>query len=163
VKEGFDLAFRLGSARGPHGMMSRVVASSRGYLCAAPAYLERRGAPSQIEALTTHDCIVFRSGEHTHVWRFPGEEGPRSRIPVTGRLRADSGEAIRAAALLGLGIAYLPDFLIDDDIRAGRLVEVLPDVAHGEVKLFALYPSKRNLEPRVRRFIDLITSELSGP
>ncbi|MGF1507869.1 MAG: LysR substrate-binding domain-containing protein [Myxococcota bacterium] len=163
VEEGFDLVVRLGATSAPRGIISRVVSRFRAYLCAAPDYLERRGHPPHLEALTTHDCIVFRTSSRSQVWRFPGADGSRHRVPVTGRVRADSGEAIREAALRGLGIAYLPDFLIDEDIRSGRLVEVLPEVAHAESRTVALYPSKRHLEPRVRRFIDLLIDELPHP
>lgn len=162
VEEGYDLAVRLGRTSAPANMVSRRITSFRARLCAAPSYLDRRGAPPHLDALTTHDCIVFRTATRTQGWRFSNDDGTLTRIPVTGRLRADSGEAIREAAILGLGIAYLPDFLIDDDLFAGRLVEVLPGMAEGKDDVVALFPSRRQLAPRVRHFIDLLVAEL-GP
>lgn len=76
------------------------------------------------------------------------------------RLRVDSGEALRDAALAGLGIAFLPDFLVAGDLAAGRLRQVLPELQAGEVKVVTIYPTRRLLEPRVRRFIDLMAEEL---
>jgi LysR substrate binding domain len=75
-------------------------------------------------------------------------------------LRLDSGEAIRDAAIAGLGIAFLPDFLVAEDLAVGRLRQVLSDVGADDVKIVAIYPNKRLLEPRVRRFIDLMVEEL---
>lgn len=76
------------------------------------------------------------------------------------RLRVASGEALRDAALAGLGIAFLPDFLVAGDLAAGRLRQVLPELQAGEVKVVTIYPTRRLLEPRVRRFIDLMAEEL---
>ncbi len=92
--------------------------------------------------------------------RYPGPDG--AWIGVTGRvrLRLDSAEAIRDAALAGLGIACLPDFLIEADLEAGRLRQVLGDIPFGDLEIYAVYPSRRLLEPRVRRFIDLLVEEL---
>jgi DNA-binding transcriptional LysR family regulator len=75
-------------------------------------------------------------------------------------LRLDSGEAIRDAAVAGLGIAFLPDFLVAGDLAAGRLQQVLPGLELGDVDIVTLYPTRRLLEPRVRRFIDLMVEEL---
>lgn len=75
-------------------------------------------------------------------------------------MRLDSAEAIRDAALAGLGIALLPDFLVADDLVTGRLRQILPDLETDDVKIVTLYPDKRLLEPRVRRFIDLMVEEL---
>ncbi len=162
VEEGFDLTVRIGAESAPPGMIARKVATARACLCASPRYLERRPPPEHLDALSVHDCIVFRTDARTQSWRFATEDGQMTGVTVTGRLRADSGEAIREAALLGLGIAYLPDFLIDEDLAQGRLVEVLAGVAQGRPPLVALYPTRKQLEPRVRRFIDLLADELAA-
>ena len=84
--------------------------------------------------------------------------------PLAGksRLRLDSAEALREAALAGLGIALLPDFLVSADIGSGYLRQVLPALDLGTVPVVTLYPERRMLEPRVRRFIDLMAGRLPG-
>lgn len=160
VEEGFDLAIRIGVTTSDSRMVSRVVARFRALLCAAPSYLAERGEPENIDDLSAHDCLIFTSRNQRQAWRFPGEDGDWIKAPGHSRLRLDSGEALRDAAIAGLGIALLPDFLVARDLAEGRLRQVLPELRSGDVNIVALYPDKRLLEPRVRRFIDLITEEL---
>jgi DNA-binding transcriptional LysR family regulator len=163
VEEGFDLAVRIdiGDAPPDTRLVSRVVARYRVRLCAAPAYLAARGEPHSIDDLAGHDCLIFSSRNRRHGWRLRDDEGALVKVPGRGRLRLDSGEAIRDAAVAALGIAYLPDFLVAQDIAAGRLQPVLPGLPAEEVKIVAIYPTRRLLEPRVRRFIDLMVEALS--
>lgn len=162
VEDGFDLAVRIGAGgeSADTGLVSRVVARYKALLCASPAYLAERGEPMDIDALAGHDCLFFSSRNQRQSWRFRGEGGDWIKAQGRSRLRLDSGEALRDAAAAGLGIALLPDFLVADDLAAGRLRQVLPGLDAGDVKIFALYPTRRLLEPRVRRFIDLMAEEL---
>ena len=160
VEEGFDLAIRIGGASAPAGLISRVIQDYPVRLCAAPSYLEARGRPEHAEALSRHECILFRSGTQTQEWHAEITDGPPEKLPVRGRLRMNSAHAIRDAALAGLGIALLPSFLIDADIAERRLTHILPDLPFGTVGIVALYPSRRLLDPRVRAFIDFLTTEL---
>lgn len=160
VDEGFDLAVRIGVTTPDTRLVSRVVATHRALLCAAPSYLDERGKPGDIDALSTHDCLIFSSGNQRQSWRFRADGGSWIKAQGRSRLRLDSGEAIRDAAIAGLGIALLPDFLVANDLKAGRLQQVLPGCAEEEVKIVAIYPNRRLLEPRVRRFIDLMVDEL---
>lgn len=162
VDEGFDLAIRIGMTSPDSQLVSRVVAKHKAVVCASPAYLAKHGEPRDIDDLAVHDCLVFSSRNQRQGWRFPGEGGTEFKAHIRSRLRLDSGEALRNAAVAGLGIAYLPDFLVAEDLTTGRLRHVLPDLASGEVNIMALYPGKRLLEPRVRRFIDLLVEELGA-
>jgi DNA-binding transcriptional LysR family regulator len=161
VEEGFDLALRIGRGPADTRLVSRVVARYGAVLCAAPAYLAARGTPAAAEDLAGHDCLLFTSRGRRAGWRLRGEDGAPIRTPGRSRLRLDSGEAIRDAAVAGLGIAYLPSFVVAGDLGAGRLRRVLPGLAAEEVEIVALYPSRRLLEPRVRRFIDLVAEALA--
>ncbi|MBJ2157324.1 LysR family transcriptional regulator [Variovorax sp. IB41] len=163
VEDGFDLAVRIGAqeASADTGLVSRVVAKYKALLCASPAYIAGRGAPQDIDALAAHDCLFFSSRNQKQSWRLrSGDGGAWVKAPGRSRLRLDSAEALRDAAVAGMGIALLPDFLVADDLAAGRLQQVLPGIDAGEVKILALYPTRRLLEPRVRRFIDLMVEEL---
>jgi DNA-binding transcriptional LysR family regulator len=142
--------------------VSRVVARYKALLCAAPSYLAERGEPRDVEALASHDCLIFSSRTRRQGWRFRGGDGAWVKAQGRSRLRMDSGEALRDAAVAGLGIAFLPDFLVAKDVAAGRLRQVLSQLDAGDVEILAIYPTRRLLEPRVRRFIDLLASELGG-
>ncbi|AKT40804.1 LysR family transcriptional regulator [Chondromyces crocatus] len=162
VEEGFDLAVRIGVTTPDTRFVSRVVARFEPVLCASPSYLSERGEPLSLDDLAAHDCLYFSSRNQRQSWRFRGDDGTWIKAPGRSRLRLDSGEAIRDAARAGLGIGFLPDFLVTRDLAAGRLRRVLPDLEAGEGKVVALYPSKRLLEPRVRHFIELMVDE-PGP
>ncbi|MBH2771111.1 LysR family transcriptional regulator [Serratia marcescens] len=162
VEEGFDLAVRIGVTAPDTRLVSRTLARYRALLCASPAYLAARGEPQTVESLAEHEALLFSSRNQKQPWRLRDERGEWVKAPVRGRLRLDSGEALRDAALSGLGIAYLPEFMIAEDLAAGRLRQVLRAVAGEEVRIVALYPNKRLLEPRVRRFLDLLVDTLGG-
>lgn len=160
VEEGFDLAIRIGMTAPDTRLVSRMVAQYKAVLCVSPSYLAERGEPRDIEGLAAHDCLLFSSRNQRQSWRFRGEDGTWVKAQGRGRLRLDSAEAIRDAAVAGLGIALLPDFLVAEDLASGRLRQVLSRFETDEVKIVAIYPSKRLLEPSVRRFIDLMVDEL---
>ncbi|AJC79991.1 LysR family transcriptional regulator protein [Rhizobium etli bv. phaseoli str. IE4803] len=161
LEEGFDLAIRIGTpSASDTRLVSRVIAADRARLCASPSYLADRGEPRDIDDLAAHDCLIFSSRDQRQGWRFRGEGGAWVKAQGRSRLRLDSDEAIRDAAVAGLGIALLPDFLVAGDLAAGRLRHVLPKLETDDAKIVTLYPDKRLLEPRVRRFIDLMTKEL---
>ncbi|MBY5647465.1 LysR family transcriptional regulator [Rhizobium leguminosarum] len=160
VEEGFDLAIRVGATATDTRLVSRVIATYKARLCASPSYLAERGEPRDVDDLAVHDCLISAGRNQRQGWRFRGEGGSWIKAQGRSRLRLDSGEAIRDAALAGLGIALLPDFLVTDDLAAGRLRQILADFETDDAKIVTLYPDKRLLEPRVRRFIDLIVEEL---
>ncbi|MFC7557335.1 substrate binding domain-containing protein [Pseudoroseomonas wenyumeiae] len=125
-------------------------------LCAAPSYLASRGVPETIEQLGSHNCLVFRSRALRQGWRMREGQEPWLRAEGRSRLKMDSGEALRDAAVAGLGISLLPGFLVEADLAEGRLVQLLPDYETETVRILAIYPSKRYLPAKVRRFIDLL-------
>jgi DNA-binding transcriptional LysR family regulator len=161
IEEGFDLAIRIGNAAADSRLVSRVVATYEAVLCASPAYLSERGRPKSLDDLHDHDGLIFSSRNRRQPWRFRAEDGGWVKAPVRSRLRLDSGQAIRDAALAGLGIAYLPSFLVEKDLADKRLRRVLPDLQAEDVTVSAIYPTRRLLEPRVRHFIDLMTQRLA--
>ncbi len=160
VEDGFDLAIRIGVTEAPAGFISRTLIRERALLCAAPAYLAAHGEPGTVEQLSTHDLLFHAHHNQRLHWRLEEADGTSVRAMGRSRLRLDNGEALRTAALDGMGIALLPEFLVGEDIAAGRLHRVLPDVDAGMVPIVTLYPHKRLLEPRVRRFLDLLVALL---
>jgi DNA-binding transcriptional LysR family regulator len=162
IEEGFDLAIRVGTTTNDSRLVSRVINKYKAKLCASPAYIAEHGQPHNIDDLSDHDCLIFSSRAKKLNWRFRDRERIWIKAQGRNRLRLDSGEAIKDAAVAGLGIAYLPEFLIAPDLASGRLCQVLPGVEKDEVKIVTIYPTKRFLEPRVRHFIDLLVKELGN-
>lgn len=162
IKEGFDLAVRIGVTSPDTSLISRTLMTDRPVLCASPSYLEGRETPNRIDHLSTHDLLQFSSVGQRQVWVLQDATEFWSNAPGQVTLRLDNAEALREAALAGMGIALLPSILVKNDLAAGALVRILPEVATGEVPIVALYPHKRFLEPRVRRFIDMLAANIPG-
>ncbi|RKH05829.1 LysR family transcriptional regulator [Corallococcus carmarthensis] len=162
IEEGYDLAVRINASSADTRLVSRVVARHPVFVCAAPAYLEARGEPRTLEELAAHECLVFSSRTRRQPWYLRQKGGSPVKVEGRSRLRLDSGEAIRDAAVAGLGIAYLPSFLVDQDLESGRLKALLPSCETEFVPIMAIYPSKRHLPAKVRRFIDLMVKQWSA-
>lgn len=161
LEDGFDLAIRI-TAEPP---LTRAVAlplcRSRILMCASPDYLARHGAPADVAGLSAHTLIDYSLARARGEWTLSrGDE--RERVRVTSPLVANNGELCRAFALAGLGITRQPDFIVGDDIAAGRLQEVLPGWRCGEVSVFALYPTRHHQPARLRALIALLREALGG-
>lgn len=163
IEKGFDLAIRVGVRSPDQSFITRTLLADMALLCAAPAYFEKSNRPLTAEQLSVHDLLQFADRGNRQGWHLKEEDGSRVRAQGRVRLRLDSAEALREAALAGLGIALLPRLLVGTDIAEGRLEHVLPQVSFGTVPIIALYPHKRLLEPRVRRFIDMLNDDLRKP
>ncbi len=162
IEKGFDLAIRIGVSAPDQGFIARTLMRDEAILCAAPDYFDGRDRPLNIEQLTRHDLLQFASRGERQGWHLQEEDGTCVRAQGQVHLRLDSAEALRATALDGLGIALLPRLLVGSDIAEGRLERVLPRLSHGQIPILALYPHKRLLEPRVRRFIDMLGEDLKA-
>lgn len=160
VEDGFDLAIRVGVNTPDNGLVARTVLADEPLLCAAPAYFIKRERPASVEQLDSHDLIQFSSRGDRQGWSLTDENDRQVTARGRVRLRMDSAEALRDAALSGFGIAMLPKLLVEDDIAAGRLEHVLPKANCGHIPILLIYPHKRLLEPRVRHFIDLLVEQL---
>ncbi|MDP5221019.1 LysR family transcriptional regulator [Ruegeria sp. 2205SS24-7] len=160
IEKGFDLAIRIGVYSPDQSFVTRTLLRDETVLCAAPTYFETRDRPLNIEQLSRHDLLQFASRSERQGWHLQEEDGALVRAQGRVRLRLDSAEALRQTAIQGLGIALLPRLLVSADLLEGRLQRVLPHVSAGRVPIVALYPHKRLLEPRVRRFIDMLSSDL---
>ncbi|MGB2818934.1 MAG: LysR family transcriptional regulator [Burkholderiaceae bacterium] len=157
VEEGFDLAIRVGVV-GSERLVARRLGSMRLVLCAAPAYLEGHAAPASPADLAQHNALTYAYSATPRLWRLTDGAGTVHDVRVTGNLHANSGDALRAAAIAGLGILYEPDFLLDSALRAGQLVRLLPGYTGAEGEIWAVYPSRRHLSMKVRLFVDHIAA-----
>jgi DNA-binding transcriptional LysR family regulator len=154
IAERLDLALRFGQSPDT-SLVSRALANLGSAPVAAPAYLERHGAPEHPSDLTNHICIVHERGPDSMHWGFTGPEGPID-IEITGSFRSNNSLIVRQAALSGYGIAMLGDPLTINDIRAGRLYRLLPDYTMTKRQVFVVYPSRRHLAQRTRVVIDFL-------
>ncbi|HUF86599.1 MAG TPA: LysR family transcriptional regulator [Thermohalobaculum sp.] len=159
--EGIDVAIRFTEQIDDSSAIARKLASNRRVICAAPAYVARFGAPETAADLARHNCLILSTVSRWNDWHLDDPATGR-RISLTGNFEANSADGIYHAVLAGIGIARLSSYLVGDDIRAGRLVRLLPDYADEGSGIFAIYPEKRNLAPRVRAFIDHLADHL-GP
>ena len=121
--------------------------------CAAPAYLERTGVPAEPAALREHDVIHYAHNATGHDWRFDGPDGASTRVTVHPRLTTNNGSIMRGAALDGYGIAILPRFVVEDDLAAGTLREVLPGWRPPVARLKAVLPRRREVVPKTRLLV----------
>ncbi|MES2529955.1 MAG: LysR family transcriptional regulator [Pseudomonadota bacterium] len=168
--EGFDLAIRH-TAAPPDTHVAWTLCDTRSVLVASRAYLRRRGVPDTPQALSDHDCLHYPRAQDTPAWHFQAlqahaePDAPRLTVPVSGPLAANNSEALRDAAIAGLGIALLPDFSAQSALQAGKVVEVLPDWrpvgAFGE-QLYAIRPYATHVPRAVTAFVAWLRAELAG-
>ncbi len=158
VAEGFDAAIRSGPLASSSMIAHRII-EIRYLLCASPAYLERRGAPERPEDIIEHDCIHWRDAADSSTWDF-AKEGARVSVPISGRLLINNFAVEHEAAVRGLGLAILPLLNLRDDIEAGRLIHVLPDYEVYRGLLSLVRPPMPFEPPKLRAFIDFITTAL---
>jgi DNA-binding transcriptional LysR family regulator len=161
VEDGFDLAVRIGQLPAS-SLISRKLASTRMVLCASPGYLARRGEPLRPDELLQHDVIsysLFSSGEN---WRFTGPDGEVS-VKVVPRVRTNSGDTCRAAALQDYGIVLQPTFIVGADLAQGTLREIMPAYRSIELGVYAVYPSRKFVSPKVRLLIDFLVEAFASP
>ena len=113
--------------------------------------------------LADHNCLTFRSHPGSNVWRFKGPAGT-SEVRARGSLFANGGEGLAAAAVAGLGVILVPEWLTGKELRRGRLVDLMPDfqAVPRETPLYAVYAHQRHLPPKVRAFVDFLV-ERFGP
>lgn len=161
VEEGYDLAVRI--ARLPaSSLISRRLATTRMRLCASPDYLRVRGVPTHPSEIVRHAVIAYSLLASGEQWEFDGPDGPAT-VKVAPRMRSNSGDTCRAAALRHLGLVLQPSFLVGPDLRAGTLVEVLPQWRAIELGIYAVYPTRRHVAPKVRLLIDFLAQALRRP
>lgn len=161
LEDGFDLAVRIGELP-DSTLIARKLASISHYVCASTAYLAEHGEPAEPAQLREHNCLRYTylaAGQQ--MWPLRRGDDQVS-APAKGRLVANNGEGLLAAARRGLGIVYMPDFLVCDDLRTGRLQRVLPEWSTLSA-LWAVYPHARHLSTKVRLFIDFISERFATP
>ncbi|WP_439372699.1 LysR substrate-binding domain-containing protein [Bradyrhizobium sp. DASA03120] len=156
VEEGFDLALRATGAP-DEALIARPITGVPFYMVAAPAFLKRAGRPKTLADLSGQALLHYAlyPGES---FSFEGEKGPET-VKLNPVLRSGNETLLHMAALEGMGLAFLPKWLVTADIAAGRLEHVMPGHIVFVGKLFAVYPSRKYLSAKVRTFIDFVAAD----
>ena len=161
VDEGYDLAIRI--ARLPSStLISRTLASTRIVLCASPDYLRQHGRPTHPSELAQHHVLAYHHWATGDEWRFDGPDGPVA-VKTPPFLRTNSGDTCRAGALQHQGIVLQPSFLVGADLAAGALEELMPQYRSLVMTVYAVYPTRKYVSPKVRLLIDFLAEHFKTP
>lgn len=160
VEEGFDLAVRIGTLP-DSSLIARKLGATLSVVCASPGYLEKYGTPEQPADLARHSCLGYTYTGSGTEWRL-SHDGRDETIPITGAIRANNGDMLRLAAVNGAGLILQPLFIVEEDLRSGRLVQVLEQYTSSQYGIYAVYPSRKHLSAKVRTFVDFLVAHLGS-
>ena len=155
VELGLDLAIRIGKLE-DSTLVAKKLATRHLYVCGSKQYLQEQGEPESLEDLK-HQSLLVGSKPN---WRFSVDNKIQT-IPVQGRVRYNSGNALCNAAIAGLGLTQLPGFYVRHDLECGNLEEVLPAHKDKQEAIWAVFPSNRNVAPKIRLLIDFLAQNIA--
>jgi DNA-binding transcriptional LysR family regulator len=167
LESGLDVAFRLGNFEQSNLIARRLIDYTL-TMCASPIYIKRRGMPLTPADLQQHDCLSFAypAGDDWQSvekeWRLSGPDG-EVMVAVNGPMLINSSAGLHQAARAGSGIVMLPDALVEQDLREGRLVAVMPDYQPPSRPLHLLYAQDRYRLPKLRRFVEFAMQKWGMP
>lgn len=166
IKEEIDLTIRFGN-RPTGDFISTQLKPRKFRTCASPDFIQKYGSPSRPEDLAHLDCIVFRIPGHPALWKFRDKNAQITEVSTNGKLTTLHGTTMTAAALAGVGVAMLPDWLCDKEIADNRLIDLFPDLictgTEFDTSAWLVYPSRRYLPLKVKKFIDFLNQEFGTP
>lgn len=161
VEEGFDVAIRIARLESS-SLVGRRLTSTRMCLCAAPSYLADHEPILVLGDLQKHGVVTYTNFSSGSDWVFHGPHGEET-VRTTSVIRCNNGDTCRSITLAGGGISLQPSFMVAEDIRSGRLVEVLPGYRSIELGIYAVYPSRKQLAPKVRALINFLAERFESP
>lgn len=161
VEEGYDVAIRIATLENST-LVSKRLATTRMVLCASPPYLKRHGTPKHPSELADHAVISYSYWSTKDEWHFKGPQGPVS-VKTNPCIHTNNGDTCQAAALASQGIILQPSFLVGGDLASGALLELLPEFRSLELGIYAVYPSRKHVSPKVRALIDFLFNHFSQP
>ncbi len=157
LADGIDLAIRIGQLRDSE-LVARRLAPCRMVFCAAPSFLAQRGVPKTVEHLRRAPRLVFSEAVSAGDWTVTDPQGNAHLIDGTARLVANNMQMLLAAALAGAGVVYGPTFVFGESIARGALRMLMPDHKTSELAIHAVYPTKRHVSLKFRRFIEHLSA-----
>lgn len=159
IEEGFDLAVRVGTLPNSSGLVARPLGEHKMAFCASPAYLKRFGKPKTIEELARHKALAYTRFGQVHHWQVL-IDGQRKELGPEVRLLSDDLRAVLDATVADLGVAWLPYWLVRDQLRLGTLQELLLDYPSISYAINALWPYTARLPLKVRAAVDTLLQRL---
>lgn len=161
ISEGYDLVIRIGSVpTSPNLLVHKITTISR-VICASPHYLKINGIPKKLSDLKNHSCLHYGYLVNGSQWQFI-YQGKQETMEIDGLFCSNNGEVLRDAALQGLGIVVLPNFIVDQYLKTGDLQIILPSYKIPELHLSIIYPVNRHLSPKVKLFIEFLQESLTN-
>jgi len=165
VEEQIDVAIRFGSRPEGDFIASQLV-PRRFHVCASPEYTEKYGQPAHPTDLENLDCLLFSMPGYRSAWKFRTSSIETFKVPVAGHLLVSHGVTMTACAVAGLGPALLPDWVCQDEIIDGLLIDLFPDyectATDFDTAAWLVYPSRTYLPSKVRVFVDFLRAEIEG-
>ncbi len=162
LEEGVDVTIRVASLT-DSSLIARKLARCQFAFAASPEYLAKHGTPKHPDQLINHRFIEYAYAERPREIRYRDTSGKSAVAVITPSFRANANHIQRQAALAGLGITVLPTFVIGEDIKSGKLVEILKDFTMDpERNIYALFPHNRHMSAKVRLFVDFIAERFGG-
>lgn len=159
LEEGIEVMIRIGDLV-DSSLIARELAPYRFIACASPHYLAQRGIPSTPEELIGHDCLSYSysSPSPSCRWHFT-RDGRKQEVHIDGRFRSNNWNALLHAATSGFGITLGPEIILANEVKAGRLVQILPEYEGPTRPMHAVYPPTRQPTAKLRSFVDALVAE----
>lgn len=161
VENGFDMTIRITTPFENLALIHHKITQVEHVFCAAPQYLSENFTLSNLSELSSHSCLHYADNWQVDSVKVIGPDGSHS-LKMDGRFSANNGELIRDAAIAGLGVAYLPTFIVGEDIKQGRLVRVLENYGSNPHDLYLIYAPHRHLSARIRLFVEFMYDEFGN-
>lgn len=159
-REGYDLVIRIGALE-DSSLQSRKLASVPMLVVASEGFIKRHGAPSRLEDLGNLPALCYSPSSRPEIWSCVDEAGQKKAVKVRAQMLSNNGDVLRDAAIAGVGVGLLPEFIISRALGKGQLRPLLPGYVWPKGDVFALWPTRYYLPQRVRRLIDLLARELA--
>jgi DNA-binding transcriptional LysR family regulator len=160
VEEGYDLVVRI-ATMADSSLIARLLGETRTVVVASPSYWNRHGRPEKPQDLAGHNCLVYAQSGDPRGWTFRNPARRRQeRVRVAGTLTSNLGDVLTDAAVAGVGIACMPTFLCGAELASGRLEAVLVEFEMPPAGIYAVYPHRHLVSPKVRLFVDYLVAQL---
>ena len=161
IEEGFDISVRITAELPDSTLIAKRIASCKHAIVATPEYLQQHGKPTAPGQLTRHKILSYQHQDHALEWRFRNTKGEELLVSLNSNLQINNSLALKEALLSDMGICRMPSFMIDKEIKNGRLQELFDSYEILEVSIYLVYPQRRYLSPKVAAFIDFFSTQIA--
>lgn len=156
IQDGYDLAIRATQYLEDSSLVCRKISSYKSYIVASPQYLKLHGTPTKPEDLLTHKCISYSNLKTPTKWSFESLMGEHLKIDVPNAILCNNAEMELLMVLQHKGICRLPEFYMEKELKEEKVIILFQNYKQANIDIFALYPSRKHLSPKVRKFLDLL-------